>query len=357
MQSRFHPRCGPGMHTSYRFLGFATPVLEELTQIIVCPTCHGPLELRVFERSGPRVLEGSSRCPACSLDFPIHHGIGAYFGTVARPEDLWDLSNREISEFLSSEPDQARRLMETPLESLNPTDQFVRSSIHEELGDFKTAKVARDRALEGMYTSEFYSAWKSQMRFVAQQLRGRPSPVFDLATGMGSLLEEVLPRSDQQFVATDLSPRVLLRDQLFFESLGLDSRLSFLAFDARHPPFMDRSIGTLVTNVGLANIENPGNILKELRRVVSGQFFAITLFYPAEPGPNSEMIRELGLEPLMYRDSALRLFQDVGFHVQVRNSMKAEAQPTPKGVIMSEVQPDRLPVIGCEVEFCTLVAS
>lgn len=345
------------MHTSYRILDFGTSVLEELTRLLVCPTCHGPLELRISERLGPRILEGSSRCPACSRDFPIHHGIAAYFGTAPRPEDLWDASNHEISEFLSSEPDRARRLMGSPLENLNPTDQFVRSSVHEELGDYNAARAARDRALEGMYTAGFYSAWKSQMHFVGQQLGGRPGPVFDLATGMGSLLEEILPTTDQQFVATDLSLRVLSRDQLAFDSLGYGSRLNFLGFDARHPPFQDRSLGTLVTNVGLANIENPGDLLKELRRVVSGQFLAITLFYPEAPGPNSELIRELGLEPLMYRESALRLFEEAGFHVQVRNSMKAEAQPTPKGEIMSEVQPDRLPVLACEVEFCTLVAT
>jgi hypothetical protein len=247
--------------------------------------------------------------------------------------------------------------METPLEALNPTDLLVRSFVHEERNEFVPAKAARDRAEAGLYPSAFLSAWRDQVRFVREQLSVRPGTVFDLATGIGSLLEQVLPGTTQQFVGTDVSPRVLLGDQRRFDRLGLGSRLSFLAFDARHPPFKNRSVGTLTTNVGLANIEEPGDLLKELRRIVSGQFLAVTLFYPNDGGPNSEMIRRLNLEPLMYRDSALRLFEAAGFRVQLCNSKSVEARPTPTGEIMSEVQPDRLPVVETRVELCTLVAS
>ena len=55
-----------------------------------------------------------------------------------------------------------------------------------------------------------------------------------------------------------------------------------------------------MTNVGLTNIENPGPLLRELRRVVS-VFLATTIFYPEHGGPNADMIRQLKLESLLYR--------------------------------------------------------
>lgn len=273
------------------------------------------------------------------------------------PGDLWEEANGEIAAFLRNEPTRVRRLMESPLESLNPTDQLVRGFVLEEHKDFRQARIALQLANEGMYAPGFRSAWKSQVRFVKERLTGLRDPVVDLATGMGSLLEIVLPATTHQFVATDVSPRVLLRDKQAFDALGLGSQLSFLAFDARHPPFAGGSVPTLITNVGLANIESPGALLRELRRVVRDEFMAISLFYPEEEGPNSEMIHRLKLDPLMFRSSALQQFEEAGFSVRVHNSQKVTARPTPKGEIMSEVQPDRLPVVETEVEWCTLVAN
>jgi len=228
--------------------------------------------------------------------------------------------------------------------------------ILEEQQQFPSAQLARDAAREGMYTPGYLAAWKNQMRFVTHRLSALPGPVVDLATGLGYLLECALPETTQPFVATDVSPRVLLQDQKRFGELGMGERLSFLAFDARHPPFADRSIPTLVTNVGLANIEEPGDLLKELRRVLAGTLTAIMLFYPEEEGPNSKLIRQLKLESLLYRESALRLFEGAGFSVQVHNSQRVVARPTENGEIMPEVQPDRLPAVETEVEWCTLVA-
>lgn len=247
--------------------------------------------------------------------------------------------------------------MESPVESLNPTDQLVRGLVLEEQGDFRQARTALHLANEGMYTTEFRSAWKSQMRFVGERLAGLKDPIVDLASGMGTLLETVVPGMSHQFVATDVSPRVLFRDQRAFETLGLGTHLSYLAFDARRPPFADGSVPTLITNAGLANIADPGALLKESRRAVRDEFMAISLFYPEEEGPNSRMIRQLKLDSLMFRSSALEAFEEAGFGVRAHNARKVTARPTPNGEIMSEVQPDRLPVEETEVEWCTLIAT
>jgi len=329
---------------------------DQLRRLLVCPACHGPLRWKVSEKAGGRIQEGSARCTECDVAYPVHRGIGVFLTSLPKPEDLWDEANREIASFLRDEPERVRKLMEAPLEALNPTDQFVRGLLLEERKEFGPAKIATDLAVEGMYPVQYRTAWTSQMRFVKQQLARGRGPVVDLASGMGMLLEFLLPEATEQFVGTDVSPRVLIRDQTVFRSLGLGERLSLLAFDARRSPFADRSVPTLITNVGLGNIENPGSLLKELRRVVADRFLAITVFFPEEEGPNAEEIRRLKLDSLSYRGSAMARFEEAGFRVQMHNSQKVTARPTPRGKIMSEIQPDRLPVVETEVEWCTLVA-
>jgi len=66
-------------------------------------------------------------------------------------------------------------------------------------------------------------------------------------------------------VATDYSPHVLRQDRRRLVSFGLYDKISLLAFDARRTPFKNGAVETLTTNVGLSNVENPRNLLKELR--------------------------------------------------------------------------------------------
>ena len=61
---------------------------------------------------------------------------------------------------------------------------------------------------------------------------------------------------------------------------------------------MDGAITTLTTNLGLPNIEVPGNLPAELRRILNAIFLAISNFYPEEDEANANMIRDAGLELL-----------------------------------------------------------
>lgn len=48
---------------------------KKLMEILCCPVCKSELTLSVTEESGEEVLEGSLRCPACGVDYPISEGI------------------------------------------------------------------------------------------------------------------------------------------------------------------------------------------------------------------------------------------------------------------------------------------
>ena len=48
---------------------------RELTDILVCPTCKGKLDLAVGEEEGEEIVTGSLRCPKCDVDYPITDSI------------------------------------------------------------------------------------------------------------------------------------------------------------------------------------------------------------------------------------------------------------------------------------------
>lgn len=330
---------------------------EFVACLLVCPTCHGALHWKISRSSGPELEEGSARCDACPASYPLHRGIAAFLPESGRPEDLWESANSQIEELVRSEPEKVRLLLESPMESMNPTDLFFRGLILDSRGRYQDAKAARDLAFAGSYSAEQQACVRSQMDFVKREVGRSTGPVIDLASGMGALLEVLLPDATQCVVATDVSPRVLMRDQAVLRPLSRGGGLSYLAFDARYTPFADRSVPTMVTYMGLANIRDPGALMKELRRVVSGRLLAISLFYPVEPGPNADTIRQLKLEALMYRESALRQFREAGFKVRVENSQNVLARPPPKGEILTGAGTDALPVADSQVEWCTLVAT
>ena len=330
---------------------------KELTQWLVCPACHSALTWTARKTVGREILEGTASCTQCRTHYPIHDGVGAFKARDQTAEDLWEEADTGIQALLREEPRKVRRLLNAPVDGMNPSDLLLRGFILESTQGLRAAKPVIDLALERLYSPETHRASRSQMQFVRSHLRGRPGFVVDLASGRGSLLEFLLPGTRRQFVATDMSPRVLRGDLQRLREIGFGPRISALAFDARQSPFADQSVPTLVTNVGLMNIKNPGGLLRELRRIVSGTFFAITAFYPEKEGPNSKAIRELGLVPLLHRRSALREFRAAGFSARVCNFRKARTRPTPEGEIMKGFQPDRLPVVDTELGWCTIVAE
>jgi ubiquinone/menaquinone biosynthesis C-methylase UbiE len=130
-----------------------------------------------------------------------------------------------------------------------------------------------------------------------------------------------------------------------------------LAFDARRSPFKDGAIKMMTTNLGLINIEKPENLLIELRRIVSGKFFAISYFYPEDDEVNAETIKNLGVDQFLFRNSALESFYSAGWQVKMENMMIGKACPTPKGEVIEGAGIDALPVTETKLEWGVLAAQ
>ena len=48
---------------------------RDLMEILACPVCKGPLELRVDSEEGPEIITGSLYCQQCQEEYPIEDSI------------------------------------------------------------------------------------------------------------------------------------------------------------------------------------------------------------------------------------------------------------------------------------------
>jgi uncharacterized protein YbaR (Trm112 family) len=327
-----------------------------LLKTLACPNCHAELAWAITRQTGERVEEAQASCDSCSKTYPVREGIGVFLIDEPGRNDLWEQVDSGLMTYLRSSPRQYQQLMATQLESLSPADQFLRGMMLEELGKFEEAREAHATAMQGLYTAEHLECFQRQIDFVIGELASSAGPVVDLASGRCYLVEQLAARLDRPIVATDFSPRVLRQNLKRLEFEGQYDHVSLLAFDARRTPFKDNAIQTLTTNLGLANIENPGALLKELRRIVSGSFFAISHFYSEDDRINKEEIHKLKLEPLLYKPSALEQFSNAGWRAEIKNSCSAKSLPTPPSQIIQGLRNDALPVSETVLEWCALVA-
>ena len=328
-----------------------------LIDILTCPVCHGELNWRITQQTNERVADAETRCTSCSRSYPIREEIGIFLIDEIPRNDLWEQVDSGLMKYLRSHPELYEQLMTSPLETISPADQFFRGILLEELGRFAEARQAHDTAMWRLYTSDYLDCFKRQVDYVYDELASGNDPVVDLASGRCYLVEQLAAKLNRPIVATDFSIRVLKQDRKRLEFERLYNQVSLLAFDARHTPFKDNAINSLTTNLGLPNIEDTGALLKELRRVVRGSFFAISHFFPEDDKQNEEEIHKLKLETFMYRQTALEQFSGTNWLVEIKNVCTGRALPTPPSVIIDGLRNDALPVSETILEWCTLVAN
>jgi len=322
-----------------------------------CPACHSKLDWSITERNENRIEMAEAHCNTCAATYLVRDGIGLFLTPELQGNDLWEQVDSGLIQHLREHPELEHQLMEVPLDTLAPTDQFFRALVLEEQGNYIEAQIAEDSANKDLYTSEYTGCWNNQVDYLVEQLSTTTEPIVDLASGRCYLVEKLVRRLKPPIVATDFSPSVLRRDRRWLESLGLYDRVSLLAFDARRTPFKNGAVGTLTTNLGLPNIEEPGSLLRELRRIVTGVFLAISHFFPEEDEANAKVIHEAGLETLLYRRTALKHYAGAGWNVEVKNACMGKACPTPSSVVVDGARIDSLPVADTNLEWCVLLGT
>ena len=328
-----------------------------LIDMLQCPACRNSLAWTFSEYGQERIETGQAQCEACQATYPVRDGIGLFLTPDLPRNDLWEQVESGLIQHLREHPELEQRLMEGPPDALAPADQFFRALVLEDRGDYIKAQALEDAANQRLFTPEYTKCWDSQVDYVIDRLSTTDGPIVDLASGRCYLVEKLVRRLQRPVVATDFSPGVLRRNRRWLTSFGLYEQVSLLAFDARRTPFKDEAVETLTTNLGLPNIEEPGNLLKELRRITGGQFLAISHFFPEEDEDNAAIIREAGLEALLYKEPALANYAATGWEVEMKNGCVGEARPTPPSIVLEGARIDGLPVADTQLEWCVLLGT
>ncbi|MFN8419579.1 MAG: methyltransferase domain-containing protein, partial [Anaerolineae bacterium] len=270
-----------------------------LLDLLVCPTCHHELTWTQVVRDGDRVNSAVAECAGCGASYPVREDIGIFLTPDLPRDDLWEQASG-LMRAIQQQPDLQKALLDVPLDSLNPADQFFRGMVLEELGEFDSARDVFNTAMGGLYSQGYRDCWQRQTDELLRQIAEiKDAPILDLASGRGYLVERMLNHMQQPIIASDFSPRVLRRDRRYWQHFGQYDRLSLLCFDARRMPVRDGGINVMTTNLGLPNIENPDLLLRELRRVISGSLFAISHFYPPDDPTNQPALRQAGIEVML----------------------------------------------------------
>lgn len=325
-----------------------------LVEILECPKCHGKLDWNITEQTQDRIESAEACCKDCLSTYPITDGIGVFLTTDLERNDLWKQNDR-LEQYLKQHPEIEKKLMDVPLDTLGAVDQFFRGNVHSSRGEKEAAAAAYALADKGLYSEETIRCWDNQMDYLINEVSQSDSPIVDLASGTCTLVNRMLKDLTNMIVVTDFSPTVLVRNRKRLMEKGLYHRVSQLAFDARQTPFVANSISLLTTFYGLPNIQNPGNLLEELYRIVNGKLLAISNFYPEDDKDNGAVIEEYGLADLLYRDRILKHFSNAGWSVEVKNSCSIETIPAPPGVVLAGARADGLPVASTCLEHCTLL--
>jgi uncharacterized protein YbaR (Trm112 family) len=328
-----------------------------LVEMLECPACHGSLSWDVSHQEGDRILTALAECKICNAEYPVREGIGVFLTSDLPRNDYWEESEQYVSQMLSEHPEIETQLMEVPLSELGSADRFIRCMVHEERKEWDSAQEAFDAAMPGLYTEEYRACVKSQIDYVLKFLSNDRGPIVDLASGRCRLVKKLIEDTDRLIVVTDFSLRVLRRNREWLTHHNLYDRVSLLAFDARQAPFRDHSIDTMTTFAGLPNIEQPGRLLEELRRIVSGRFYAISQFYPESDAVNVAALREYGLADSMLSKPILEGFRDAGWQAEVRNLCSGRALPTPKSLVLADQGIDAFPIAETTLDWCVIEAS
>lgn len=324
--------------------------------LLECPGCHGTLTWEVLEKYGERIEKADASCLACGAIYPVREGIASFLLADRARNDPWQQSESGISQYLREHADAEQQLMERPVDLLSPADQFVRAMVLTERGAYDEARRLTGLALPHLYTSAYQACLESEIQQVAALLSSASWPLVDLASGQGTLIETLLQRVDQPIIISDISPTVLHRNRHRLAFSGLADRLTLLAFDARCTPFKQGAVKTMTTLLGLSNIDQPGQLLHELRRIISGSLLAIVYFFPEDDEANATAIRSIMDSTFLFRSSALEQFANAGWQVELINVRKGQARPTPQSVVIPGLQIDSLPVVETTFEWSLLVA-
>ncbi|MBD3404765.1 MAG: methyltransferase domain-containing protein [Candidatus Lokiarchaeota archaeon] len=268
-------------------------MLKSIQTLFYCPQCHNDLEWSIQTETENRIIEAEVSCSECDTHYFVKDGIAVFLLDVSNDADFWRVVQSNLAKALDTNSEYEEKLMQSDLSTLNPADKFLRSMILDERGDYDRAEEIRSEV--EIYTDSYNLAYQKKKAQLKKLLSDKSDVIIDIASGMGGFAE-MFSQLDNPVILSDISPSILQRNKERLEHFGLYDKVSLIAFDAKKMPFKDRSIGVFTTNLGLTNITQSEEFLKELKRCLNGVAYFLTYFFPDNEDENAEILEEYELE-------------------------------------------------------------
>lgn len=328
---------------------------KQYIDMLVCPLCHNQLKWDIKDEDKDRIINADVTCPSCQSVYEVRDEIAVFLTNELSRNDLWEQGESGLEKYLKENPDTYEKLMNTPEEELNGVDYWYKATYFELKNDFGISSRMFKNAYKKIYTQDYIDGLKSQIDFIINNIESN-KPIIDIASGKGYLVEKLLRQTNNYVIATDFSPTILARNKRYYKYNGLYNRLSLIAFDARKTPFKDSSIEILTSNLGLQNIEQSGEVIKEMKRITKGIFMPIMFFVDKKDNVHIDLFNKYGNTAYVTRENAIETFKRAGWNVDISNPFLANVKPTPKGEILKGAQIDGFPIVDTKVEFCVIQA-
>ena len=286
----------------------------------------------------------------------MRDGVALFLVPESRGDDPWREAASGLERALRASPELERRLFGVTSAALAPADRMFRALVLDERGAHEEAARIAESAERELYPAAYLECRERLLEAAVAEVARGTGPIVDLASGRCTLVERLARELDRPVLATDVSHTVLRRSRERLRALGLAGRVAFVCLDARLTPFADGSIATMTTYAGLGNVPDPGALLAEVRRAVSGVFAPLCTFFPEDDEANRAAARATDLDRLLFLATALEAFAEAGWRVETAAACSSEARPTPAGVVLEGARVDGLPVADTVVEWRLLRA-
>jgi ubiquinone/menaquinone biosynthesis C-methylase UbiE/uncharacterized protein YbaR (Trm112 family) len=258
---------------------------QEIIDLIRCPSCKNYLETVEISKQGEEIIQGRVICK-CGKNWLIDSGILKFNVNEQKDGNQWSKIVKEFGSF----------------EDFNKYIKDNTPQNQKELG-----LKAIDRVIE----------------YINDQ---NPKYILDVATGRGTLLENVVNhiKLDDHFVCVDLSFFVLKNDRKVIKENYPDRKISYIACDVSNLPFMSNCFDLIVSYHGVANMRDEiKNALREIRRVLkegnNKYFLDISILVK----PDSKSIKKLkefynereifGIETFITKEGFRNFHKESGF--------------------------------------------
>lgn len=326
---------------------------ENILKEMCCPRCHGNLQWNIIERNEDRIVNATVSCDACSAKFSVEDEIGNF----VLPDDQGFLEEdnfkKQRDTLLNMEKSVIEELKNAKKSELNASDLSYLADIYREQN--KVDGLLKLKMFERVkkYSREYNNAIQSQYEFFIQQIPDKDCLILDVATGRGSLLKYMLSKTDNRFVATDIS-RVALNDlKKELKKQGNYDRVNLIAFNTKKVPFKNESVSVTTSLYAMGHVKSIQEFMSETMRVAKYKFVSIENLYKNDGSKNCEVMIQNHWED-HFEENLKLIAADLNYNVQLLNEKEVIMNPTEKGKIIS-MSVNSFPIESALIKNCCVI--